>query len=149
MLFRSLREKIRNDYRYDEKSVLLELFQNADDAVVELEELGDRNRYSDISKTIKIIIDDKSLGLIHWGRMINEDRVRLHGGSHQGYQEDLWKMLSFGISDKRHHKASVTGKFGLGFKSVFLITGEPRVLSGRLAFRIVSGFLPQIGRAHV
>jgi hypothetical protein len=139
----ALREKIRNDYRYDEKSVLLELFQNADDAVVELEELGDRNRDSDISKMVKIIIDKKSLGLIHWGRMINEDRVRLHGGSRQGYQEDLWKMLSFGISDKRHHKASVTGKFGLGFKSVFLITGEPRVLSGRLAFRIVSGFLPQ------
>lgn len=36
----------------------------------------------------------------------------------------------------------VTGKFGLGFKSVFLVCDEPRIVSGRLAVVVVGGAYP-------
>ena len=37
----------------------------------------------------------------------------------------------------------VTGKFGLGFKSVLLATDSPRVWSGDLSFKVVGGCLPE------
>ena len=51
-------------------------------------------------------------------------------------------MLIVSATDKPRDD-SVTGKFGLGFKSVLLVCEEPRVLSGRLAIRVVAGILPQ------
>ena len=48
-------------------------------------------------------------------------------------------MLYFNISDKGEDQ---TGKFGLGFKTVHLITDHPLVLSGDLSFRVCGGILP-------
>ncbi|MEI7845422.1 MAG: hypothetical protein WCK35_06430, partial [Chloroflexota bacterium] len=36
----------------------------------------------------------------------------------------------------------LTGKFGLGFKSVFLVSSKPSILSGRIKFNIVAGLYP-------
>ncbi|WP_181040364.1 hypothetical protein [Desulfobulbus oralis] len=49
-------------------------------------------------------------------------------------------MLS--ASDKAE-VGSVTGKFGLGFKSVFLVSAKPKLVSGRLAAEIVGGLCPK------
>jgi hypothetical protein len=39
--------------------------------------------------------------------------------------------------------SAVTGKFGLGFKSIFLITDRPHVLSHDLGFEVVGALLPR------
>ena len=36
----------------------------------------------------------------------------------------------------------MTGKFGLGFKSVYLISDKPKILSGRLGVEILAAMLP-------
>ena len=53
-------------------------------------------------------------------------------------------MLS--ASDKDMGHGEVTGKFGLGFKTVFLLSDSPEVVSDRLAFRVLGGMLPQASR---
>ena len=53
-------------------------------------------------------------------------------------------MLLLNGSDKNPNEESdVTGKFGLGFKSVFLFSSKPRIISGRLSFEIVGGIWPR------
>ena len=54
-------------------------------------------------------------------------------------------MLTLHNSDKGGDETVThqTGKFGLGFKSVFLLSERPRILSGRLGFEIISGFYPK------
>lgn len=66
----------------------------------------------------------KDLTVFHNGGPINRST-----GSDRGAAEnhhDLRKMLSFGHSNKQLGPSfgNVTGKFGLGFKSVFLITDQ-------------------------
>jgi hypothetical protein len=51
-------------------------------------------------------------------------------------------MLMLGASAKELDDG-VTGKFGLGFKSIFLVTERPVVKSGDLQFEIVAGCLPR------
>lgn len=54
-------------------------------------------------------------------------------------------MLVLSSSNKGDEGDStiVTGKFGLGFKSVFLATDRPIILSGRLGVSVLGGFLPR------
>ena len=52
-------------------------------------------------------------------------------------------MLLLGVSDKSDDTITRTGKFGLGFKSIFLLTDSPLVLSNRLCFSIQGGLLPK------
>ncbi len=51
-------------------------------------------------------------------------------------------MLILNSSDKGEREELVTGKFGLGFKSVFFLTDRPQVASGDLAFEVRGGFFP-------
>ena len=59
-----------------------------------------------------------------------------------GFDDDLVKMLQINWSDKARDP-DVSGCFGLGFKSVFLVCDTPRVLSGRLAFEVIAGLYPK------
>ena len=52
-------------------------------------------------------------------------------------------MILLSQSDKELENLNVVGKFGLGFKSVFLVSERPLIFSGRLRFCIEGGFLPQ------
>ncbi len=54
-------------------------------------------------------------------------------------------MLMLGASDKGVEQDAplVTGKLGMGFKSIFLITDRPRVLSGSLCFEVLGAVFPQ------
>ena len=150
----AVKGKLRQ-YQYDLSSVPLELFQNADDAVIEL---GQIRAFPDPGYDIPpganqfvVTIDDEKIRFMHWGRPINDRGPSIFEGDKRGYARDLEKMLVLSASDKQGDDG-ITGKFGLGFKSVLLACDEPRVISGRLALRISAGILPlpweQAGRAR-
>ena len=139
-ILQSIRYKIgHGQYGYDISGIPFELFQNADDALTELLTMtsGDRNR------SFELKVSDQGLKVMHWGRPINvfklPNSINNSDFSDRGFDRDLLKMLSFNISDKSEN---ATGKFGLGFKSVYLVCNEPRVVSGDMSFSIESGLLP-------
>ena len=89
--------------------------------------------------------DGRSLWFASWGRAINRHQAAGFDDSVRGFDQDLEKMLTLGWSDKGRTDCGdepTTGKFGLGFKSVFLATDRPRVVSGRLAFEVLGGLFP-------
>ena len=133
-------------YQYDPSSIPLELFQNADDAAVEL---GECHAYPSEGGEVpmwarRFTVEERTDGLrfAHWGRPINARGPVGFDGEDRGYGRDLEKMLILSATDKPGNEG-VTGKFGLGFKSVLLACEQPRVLSGRLAVRVVAGVLPR------
>jgi len=134
-IFEAVRTTVKK-YQYTPKCVPFELFQNADDAVVELEELG---AISEKTKRFVLRWDENNLTIMHWGRKINKSFFGSKG-IERGFDRDLEKMLVFSVSDKI---GEVTGKFGLGFKSVFLISQQPSILSGKdMGVKIAAGMLP-------
>lgn len=148
-VLQAVRQKINKQFQYNVGSILFELFQNADDAVVELYDLHpDAADIPECSSWVAVHVSSESVRFLHWGRPINKFMSPVLDeatGRARGYDQDLEKMLMLARSDKankagRRHR---TGKFGLGFKSVFLATDVPKILSGRLAFEVVGGFLPK------
>ena len=129
-------------YQYDPSSIPLELFQNADDAAIELGQFSDGSEVPESARRFVVEERDDGLGFLHWGRPINARGPVGFDGEGRGYDRDLEKMLILSATDKPGDEG-VTGKFGLGFKSVLLACDEPRILSGRLAVRVVAGILPQ------
>lgn len=137
-------KKVGAHYQYRPESVPFELFQNADDAVVELEELYRDDLPDGFHAECHMAWDGEVISFLHWGRPINHfgtDPL----GRQRGFDRDLEKMLVLSASDKGIDGGHpVTGKFGLGFKSVFLLTDAPMVLSDRLQFSVVGGVFPQV-----
>ena len=144
-VLQAVRSKLEQ-YQYAPSSIPFELFQNADDAVVELGQFNAPvTEGLDIPQEARrFVVEDREdgLGFLHWGRPINARGPVGFEGERRGYDRDLEKMLILSTSDKPRDEG-VTGKFGLGFKSVFLVCEQPRILSGRLAIRAVAGILPQ------
>ena len=139
----AVRRKI-GEYQYKHKSIAFEIFQNADDAAVERFEMhGNSIRDNTDSTRFVIQQEDDKIAFIHWGRPINKFRSAHFDGRPRGFDRDLEKMLILSHSDKSQSPETVTGKFGLGFKSVFLTTSKPRVASGQLGFEAVGGFFPK------
>jgi hypothetical protein len=141
-LLKSVREKITQK-GYRRQSIPFELFQNADDAVVQWQEMSSPTELEDERKEFVVVMSDRQLLFIHAGRPIGcfqhpdhpERKYRT-----EGYHRDLKKMLTFNISDKG---VGETGMFGLGFKSVYLsLCKRPRILSKRLGFAVEGGLLP-------
>ncbi|MBK5303805.1 MULTISPECIES: sacsin N-terminal ATP-binding-like domain-containing protein [Gammaproteobacteria] len=134
------------DYQYDSTSIPFELFQNADDAVMELGQIvaypAEGIEIPDASRRLIVEVDGDTLRFMHWGRPINARGPVGFGGDARGYGHDLEKMLILSASDKQKSQG-VTGKFGLGFKSVLLACDRPRIVSGRMAVEVVAGILPQ------
>ena len=142
-LLTAVRHKIMQ-YQYTPQSVPFELFQNADDAVVESFEMyGDSPPENTDTTRFVIQQEDDKITFIHWGRPINKFRSAQLNGRARGFHKDLEKMLILSNSDKSESPGNVTGKFGLGFKSVFLVTSKPRVASGQLGFEAEGGFFPK------
>lgn len=153
----AMRSKVR-EFQYDERSIPLELFQNADDAAVEWAQMVWKSGLAmpacDRTELPKLFVassDSGALRFAHWGRPINKFRYGMFNGEDLGYRGDLRKMLSLSESDKfsgvnvslgSPKARTTTGRFGLGFKSVFLICDRPRVVSGWLAFEVRGGLLP-------
>lgn len=138
----AIRAKVSKHYQYKRSSVPFELFQNADDAYRELELLEPEGIALMQEPSFVCTWDERFVRFLHFGRRINE-YVR---GSiclrEDGFDRDLEKMLVLSSSDKSTESCDVTGKFGLGFKSVFLVADKPVIISGRLAFWVACGVLP-------
>ena len=147
---RTLVEAVRRkmtDFQYSLDSVALELFQNADDAVAEWGEMKQDLNPHECKFVIHLDSAQQRLELIHWGRPINRHAFAgFSQGFNRGYDQDLQKMLTLNFSDKGVGNGDqpliVTGRFGLGFKTVFFVADQPEVISGRLAFEIRGGFYP-------
>ena len=136
--------KIRTDYQYGPDRVLFELFQNADDAVAQGAQLDGRANVGSPASACRFVagIERDCVWVAHWGRNVNECQVNTVDMRDRGFDRDLENMLVFSTSEKV--TGDVTGKFGLGFKSVFLLSPCPRFRSGRLAVEILGGVLPRL-----
>ncbi|MBD5804510.1 hypothetical protein AZOA_39530 [Azoarcus sp. Aa7] len=138
-----VRERVKQS-QYEPSSIAFELFQNADDAVSEMQLLHESSGQAVLpSRTIGRFVvegDGDVLRFIHWGRPINFTGQGV--AANPAYQDDLENMLILSASDKDGAQP-VTGKFGLGFKSVLLATDSPRILSADLRARIIGGCLPE------
>lgn len=143
-LIMAVRGKVEQ-YQYRPDSVPFELFQNADDAAIEIGEmLGPQA--PDRLNCLTVIQSNETITWIHRGRPINTFQrgdFEADRGRQRGFHRDLEKMLVLSSSDKPMRDNEVTGKFGLGFKSAFLISDRPRVLSGQLGFEVTAGLFPR------
>lgn len=117
---------------YDHQSIPFELFQNADDACWQLYEMGKKA----VLDEFVLGFDGKSIWICHWGRRINQDQFGGNDSNKSSYKDDILNMLLLNFSNKTD---GVTGKFGLGFKSTFLLSEKPRVVSGSIGFEVVGG----------
>lgn len=139
----AMRQRLAADYQYSPDSVPFELFQNSDDAAVELVDMAADTPSLDV---VRVVWNDRALRWVHWGRRINQEAfgaLSREEGQRRGYYKDLQKMLVVNASDKGRSDEGVTGRFGLGFKSVYLCSDTPRIVSGRLAVEVVGGVWPQ------
>jgi hypothetical protein len=137
------RDQIRG-YGYDEFAIFAELVQNAEDAYDSAVQLGlpdPPNR----SVTFSYDVCDKgrTLTAAHYGRPFNLWR---HGDRRiDTFRNDVEGVLKSAGSFKPHSAADGArpiGRFGLGFKSVYLITEAPRIHSGDWHFEITAGCIP-------
>ncbi len=133
-LLAAVRTKIA-DQGYRDHGVLFELFQNADDAYEQLGDVPDEACF-------RVYHDDRRIRTVHWGRPINHLGSNVERGRDRGYDRDLLNMLVMNFTEK-HPMHEVTGKFGLGFKCIHMLSDDVRVASGFVAVRIVGGLLPR------
>ncbi len=136
-LLKVLRHRV-SEYQYQPEQVLFELAQNADDALAQLSGPVP-------GPPLQLRFDDaeRRIVLIHRGRAINDTLGLQRSDPCYGpYSRDLLNLLKLNVSDK--DPATNTGHFGIGFKSVYLLTDDPpEVVSGSLAFRIRACLAPE------
>jgi hypothetical protein len=125
-----------DEREYKADRVPFELFQNADDATLELgpNEAG--------AHRVRVELDDGRLRLVHWGRSLNDVGPDREKGRRHRHDQDLQKLLMPGFSSKWFDERT-TGRFGLGFKSVYLVTDYPLIVSRWLAVRIKGTLFPE------
>ncbi|MGO8881244.1 MAG: sacsin N-terminal ATP-binding-like domain-containing protein [Desulfomonilaceae bacterium] len=144
-LLEAVRHKIEEHYQYTPDSIPFELFQNADDASAELLQMKGSELPIE-SETFHMSWGYSRIIFAHSGRSINfykKAMIRDRETENVGYDRDLEKMLVMSYSDKGQRQDHVTGKFGLGFKSVFIVSERPKVLSGLLGFQVLAGMYPR------
>jgi len=144
-MLKAVRDKI-HDFGYASSSVPFELWQNADDAIAQLERLA-RDPTDAVVLGFVVVQSQADLRFCHWGRLVNEfQRAGGRNCRDDGFDRDMVNMLVPAISDKedlaRRGGPVVTGKFGLGFKSVFLVSDAPEILSGNVDFVARGGIYP-------
>lgn len=135
-LLSAVRSKI-GDFGYSASRVLFELFQNADDAYRQHD-----GATTDACFRVELLSGDSGgFRVVHWGRPINHMGRDAEEGRRLGHDRDLLNMLLMNFSEKRPGD-DLTGKFGLGFKSVHVLSDGVGIASGFIALRTVGGFLP-------
>ncbi len=143
MLLAGIRRRVAHN-QYEFSSIPFEVFQNADDAVVEMQGLqrSDGRPEFAVESIGRFVLQsmDRTIRFMHWGRPINFSGR--YTNTRPEYGNDLERMLMLGASAKDPDEG-VTGKFGLGFKSLLLASSAPRVSSGDLSFDVVAGCLPK------
>ncbi len=151
-LWKRVNELMRR-YGYGDDSVLLELAQNADDALAEAAEIkGGPLPPATRRLLIRVREHDETptVDIMHWGRPINDTGgPAFPAGRERQWDQDLYFMMLMNLSGKpgeapgASSSSSTTGRFGLGFKSVHLVSSSPSVISGFIAFSIAGGLLPR------
>ena len=136
-LLAAIRSKI-DEYGYSTDRVVFELFQNADDAYHQL------HGHSDVSCFVLRVCHGERGGFqaVHWGRAINDFGSNPDEGRRRGYGRDLHNMLLMSFSEKRR-RDGVTGQFGLGFKTVHMLSDSVGIASRFLAVRTQGGLIPK------
>ena len=140
-------------YGYGPDSVLLELAQNADDALAQAAEI-EGGALPPAARRLCIRVHERdglpTVDVMHWGRPINDTGgAAFPAGRERQWDQDLYFMMLMNLSGKpgetpgESSLSSTTGRFGLGFKSVHLVSSSPSVVSGFIAFTIAGGLLPQ------
>ena len=151
-LWDRIQQKMRSN-GYDEASVLLELAQNADDALAQAAEIkGAGLPPSACSLVIDVLGEGDAhiIDVTHYGRPINETGgSAFPAGKERQWDQDLYFMMLMNLSGKpgealgQSDAGSTTGRFGLGFKSVHLLSQHPSVVSGFMSFSVAGGLLPR------
>lgn len=135
-LLSAVRGKI-GDFGYSASRVLFELFQNADDAYRQYDGAA-----TDACFRVELLSGDSGgFRVVHWGRPINHMGRDAEEGRRLGHDRDLLNMLLMNFSEKRPGD-HLTGKFGLGFKSVHVLSDSVGIASGWNRLRTIGGFLP-------
>ena len=151
-----LRDRVRKrmeESGYTAESTLLELVQNADDALAQAHEIAGRE-LTEAARRVVVRVNEHgaqpTVDLRHFGRRINDTGgADFLAGQDRQWDKDLYFMMLMdftakpGESGEPGAAASTTGCFGLGFKSVHLISDTPSVVSGFIAFSIAGGLLPK------
>lgn len=135
---------------YTAESVLLELVQNADDALAQAAKIAGGQLPEDVRRAMILVDGISTIDFIHFGRPINDtDGARFTDGGDRQWDQDLYFMMLLNLTAKpgeapqEDTEPSTTGRFGLGFKSIHLISDSPSVVSGFIAFKISAGLLPE------
>lgn len=134
---------------YRTGAMLSELLQNADDALgqtISIEDAGQPDASFAQRTLVRITWNDEGLSFCHWGRLVNRSPAGGKPGRGQSdseaFNRDVTRMLTFGGSRKPLGEAETTGQFGMGFKTVFIASRSPRLISGELAFEVRGGVIP-------
>ncbi len=155
-------ERIRDritSFGYRASSILLELAQNADDALAQAAEIRGQ-ALPNAARTLIVKVHDVAsedggdacctIDVTHYGRAINDTGgAAFPAGADRQWEMDLYFMMLMNLSAKPGEapgggsSASTTGRFGLGFKCVHLVSDAPHVVSGFLSFWIAAGLLPE------
>lgn len=112
------------------------------------------NQYKGIKKTLTLLYPDKAHFIYELMqnaedttaseitfRLSPEKLVFEHNGK-PFTKKNVWSITDIGDSSKGNDDTSI-GKFGVGFKAVFIYTNTPIVYSGRFAFKIFDLIVPE------
>ena len=105
-------KNFHEDFYADKTHFILELLQNAEDALK-------HGNHTD--KTIRFELRQDTLSLRHFGKAFDE--------------KDVKSICSISKSTKKLDSTTI-GKFGIGFKSVYDFTNSPEIHSGEHHFQI-------------
>lgn len=151
-LWDRIQQKMRSN-GYDEASVLPELAQNADDALAQAAEIKGAGLPPSACRLVIDVLgegDAHTIDVTHYGRPINETGgSAFPAGKERQWDQDLYFMMLMNLSGKpgeslgQSDAGSTTGRFGLGFKSVHLLSQHPSVVSGFMSFSVAGGLLPR------
>ena len=151
-LWKRVNELMRR-YGYGHDSVLLELAQNADDALAQAAEIKG-GPLPPTTRRLLVQVHEHdgtpTVDVMHWGRPINDTGgAAFPAGRERQWDQDLYFMMLMNLSGKPGEapgglsSSATTGRFGLGFKSVHLVSSSPSMISGFIAFSIAGGLLPR------
>lgn len=145
-------QELIHRFGYREDSVLLELAQNADDALAQAAEIAGDGLPANVRRFVVRVHERGGVSIvdvIYHGRPVNDTGgAAFAAGRDRQWDQDLYFMMLLNLSGKPGEipghatPSSTTGRFGLGFKSVHLVSTTPSVVSGFLAFSIAGGLLP-------
>ena len=104
--------------------------------------LNRRDAIGDECFQVEYIDSPAGFRVVHWGRPINHMGIDHDRARQLGHDRDLLNMLVMNFSEKRS-EGRLTGKFGLGFKSVHVLSDSVGIASRFIALRTRGGILPQ------